>query len=159
MRRIPHGLQRTCAPGNLSRDPVCQRGCAAPRDRRMPSARRVPIGFSVPELTGPHVSVLRHERLMYLCPREVTDGALEADTRQAIDVCITPSVPKLGLHSFNGLQVRDVGVGPNAPRFRAGQGPLAGAHLVMSRPTRLALFAIASVAGGDAVPTEAAEAI
>ena len=96
---------------------------------------------------------------MYLCPSEVTDGALEADTRKAIDLCITPSVQKLGLLSFIGLHVRDVGVGHNAPRFRAGQSPLAGAHLVMSRPTRLALFSIASVAGGDAVPTEAAEAI
>ena len=125
----------------------------------MPSGWRVPLSCAVPELTGPLVSVLRHERLKYLCPCEVTNGALEADTRQAVDVCLTPRVLRLGLLSSNGLQVRDVGVGPNAPRFRAGQGPLAGAHLVMSSVTRHALFTIASVAGGDAVPTEAAEAI
>ena len=33
------------------------------------------------------------------------------------------------------------------------------AHLVMSGATRFALFAIASVASGDALPTKAAEAV
>ena len=125
----------------------------------MPSGWRVPLSCAVPELTGPLVSVLRHERLKYLCPREVADGALEADTRKAIDLCVTPRVQRLGLLSFIGLHVRDVNVGHIAPRFRAGHSPLAGAHLVMRRPTRLALFSIASVACGDAVPTEAADAI
>ena len=143
-----------CGRASLSADPWCE----SPRLLDAWEAKRLRL-----RCKAVRVAVVGAVHVVHASMRKVVVlvlGARDAARPATGRVALAPSAASI----LGRLLMRiatPVKLVPNDVRSRRRKvSPTAvTAHLIMSGATRFALFAIASVAGGDALPTKAAEAV